>query len=106
VSFRRRREALGGAAVRIQYRVVKPRSQPEPWLRFVEPSVPVVASADMASVVQGPDGPEPLVKLSVYMYPSQRQLLREQAARRGMAMSEYIKFLVDRDRRGFLEEEL
>ncbi|WP_277350690.1 hypothetical protein [Streptomyces composti] len=40
------------------------------------------------------------------MYPSQRQLLREQAARRGMAMSEYIKFLVDRDRRGFLEEEL
>lgn len=53
-----------------------------------------------------PDGPEPLVKLTVYMYPSQRQRLREQAARRGMAMSEYIKFLIDREHRGFLEEGL
>lgn len=60
----------------------------------------------MATVVRSPEGPEPLKKFTVYMYPSQRQQLREQAARRGMAMSEYIKFLIDRDRRGFLEQEL
>lgn len=60
----------------------------------------------MATVLKGPEGPEPLVKLSVYMYAQQRQQLREQAARRGMAMSEYIKFLIDRDQRGFLEQEL
>jgi hypothetical protein len=40
------------------------------------------------------------------MYAQQRQLLREQAARRGMSMSEYIKYLIDRDRSGFLEREL
>jgi hypothetical protein len=57
----------------------------------------------MATTLKGLDGPESLVKLSVYMYPTQRQQLREQASRRGMAMSEYIKFLIDRDRSGFLE---
>lgn len=60
----------------------------------------------MATALRGPDGPEPLVKLSVYLYPTQRQQLREQAARRGMAMSEYIKFLIDKDHRGFREQEL
>lgn len=59
----------------------------------------------MAVAVKGPEGPEPLVKLTVYMYPKQRQILREQAARRGMAMSEYIKFLVNRDRSGFLGDD-
>jgi hypothetical protein len=40
------------------------------------------------------DRPEPLVKLSVYMYAKERQALREQAASKGMAMSEYVKWLV------------
>lgn len=58
----------------------------------------------MATRVQTPAGPAQLVKFTVYLYPAQRQTLREQAARRGMAMSEYVKYLVDKDRRGFLEE--
>jgi hypothetical protein len=45
---------------------------------------------------------EPLVGVRVYMYPAQRQRLREQAVRRGMAMSEYLKWLIDRDHRGGL----
>lgn len=69
--------------------------------------LPVVRSAGMATVVMNASGdPEPLVKLTVYLHARQRQVLREQAARRGMAMSEYVKFLVDRDRSGFLEESL
>lgn len=48
--------------------------------------------------VTSPEQSEPLVKLTVYMYPKERQSLREQAARRGMAMSEYVKYLVTRDR--------
>ncbi|MFJ2650888.1 hypothetical protein ACIO1C_29735 [Streptomyces sp. NPDC087420] len=58
----------------------------------------------MATRLKTPDTPAPLVKFTVYMYPMQRQTLREQAARRGMAMSEYIKFLIDKDQRGFLEQ--
>lgn len=73
---------------------------------LAEPLVPVVPSPAMATTLKGPDGPEPLVKLSVYLYPTQRQQLREQAARRGMAMSEYIKHLIDREHRGFLDQEL
>lgn len=46
-----------------------------------------------------PDSAEPLVKVSVYMYAKDRQALREQAAKRGMAMSEYVKHLVAKDRR-------
>lgn len=57
----------------------------------------------MATHVSTPDSTEPLVKVAVYMYPAQRQRLREQAARRGMAMSEYVKFLIDREHRGFQE---
>jgi hypothetical protein len=45
-----------------------------------------------------PDRSEPLVKLTVYMYAKERQTLREQAAHRGMAMSEYVKWLIARDR--------
>lgn len=41
-----------------------------------------------------------LVKVQVYLHPVQRQRLREQAARRGVSMSEYIKQLIDRDHRG------
>lgn len=40
-----------------------------------------------------------LVSVKVYLTESQRQLLREQAARRGVSMSEYVKQLVDNDRR-------
>ena len=43
---------------------------------------------------------EPLVKVQVYMYAKERQTVREQAAHRGMAMSEYIKWLIEQDRRG------
>lgn len=57
----------------------------------------------MAIVVSSLDPTEPLVKVAVYMYPAQRQRLREQASRRGMAMSEYVKYLVDREHRGFRE---
>jgi hypothetical protein len=49
--------------------------------------------------VKSPDAPEPLLKVTVYMYAKDRQALREQAARRGMAMSEYVKHLVAKDRR-------
>lgn len=59
----------------------------------------------VATYVRTPDGPEPLVRVSVYMYPAQRQRLREQAARRGLAMSEYLKQLIDRELRGFREED-
>lgn len=48
--------------------------------------------------LKAPDRPEPLVKLTVYMYAKERQTLREQAARHGMAMSEYVKYLVAKDR--------
>jgi hypothetical protein len=58
----------------------------------------------MTTRVITPDGAEPLVRVSVYMYPAQRQRLREQASRRGMAMSEYLKWLIDREHRGFEEE--
>jgi len=57
----------------------------------------------MATYVKSPGTAEPLVKLAVYMYPMERQRVREQASRRGMAMSEYIKFLIERDHRGTLE---
>lgn len=43
------------------------------------------------------DTSQPLVKVQVYMYPAQRQQVRERAARRGMSMSEYLKFLVEQD---------
>ena len=46
------------------------------------------------------DPTEPLVKVAVYMYATERQQVREQASRRGMAMSEYVKWLIDQDRRG------
>lgn len=46
-----------------------------------------------------------LVSVKVYMHPAQRQRLREQAARRGVAMSEYIKILIDEAHRGFGEVE-
>lgn len=42
-----------------------------------------------------------LVKVQVYMHSTQRQALREIAARRGMSMSEYIKMLIDRASRGW-----
>ncbi len=50
--------------------------------------------------LKSPDRPEPLVKVTVYMYAKERQTLREQAARRGMAMSEYFKYLAAQDRQG------
>lgn len=39
---------------------------------------------------------EPLVRVPVYMYARQRQALRVLAARKGMAMSEYIKYLIEK----------
>jgi len=57
----------------------------------------------MSTYVKSPDPVEPLVKVAVYMYPTERQRVREQASRRGMAMSEYIKFLIERDHRGTLD---
>jgi hypothetical protein len=54
----------------------------------------------MASYVKSPDPAEPLVGVRVYMYAKERQAVREQAAHRGMAMSEYIKWLINQDRRG------
>lgn len=58
----------------------------------------------MATVVKSLDPSEPLVRVVTYMYPKDRQRVREQASRRGMAMSEYVKWLVDRDCRGLFEE--
>lgn len=49
--------------------------------------------------IKSPDKPRPLVKVTVYMYAEERQTLREQAARHGMAMSEYVKYLAAKDRR-------
>lgn len=48
-----------------------------------------------------PNPVEPLVAVRVYMYPRQRQMLREQAGRQGMAMSEYLKFLIEEKNRSF-----
>lgn len=47
----------------------------------------------------------PLVSVKVYMHPAQRQRLREQAARRGVSMSEYLKRLIDRECRGSMRPE-
>lgn len=58
----------------------------------------------MATYVKAPDRPVSLVKVTVYMYAKERQAVREQAARRGMAMSEYLKWLVNQDRRGTIGE--
>lgn len=58
----------------------------------------------MATYVKTPDRPVSLVKVTVYMYAQERQAVREQAARRGMAMSEYLKWLVNQDRRGTIGE--
>lgn len=57
----------------------------------------------MASYLKSPDPTEPLVGVRVYMYPRQRQMLREQASRRGMAMSEYLKWLIEKENRSFPE---
>lgn len=54
----------------------------------------------MATYVKSLDPTEPLVKVAVYMYATERQQVREQASRRGMAMSEYVKWLIEQDRRG------
>lgn len=54
----------------------------------------------MATEIRTADDLEPLVRVAVYMYPKERQTIREQASRRGMAMSEYFKWLVEQDRRG------
>jgi hypothetical protein len=54
----------------------------------------------MGTYVRSVDPTEPLVKVAVYMYAIERQQVREQASRRGMAMSEYVKWLIDQDRRG------
>ncbi len=48
--------------------------------------------------LKGPDPTEPLRQVTIYMYAKDRQALREQAARRGMAMSEYVKHLIAKDR--------
>lgn len=52
--------------------------------------------------VKAPDTPEPLLQVTVYMYAKDRQSLRERAARNGMAMSEYVKHLIAKDKRGDL----
>lgn len=57
----------------------------------------------MVTQVISPNPSEPLVKVHVYMYPKERQTVREQASRRGMAMSEYVKWLIEQDRRGTFE---
>jgi hypothetical protein len=58
----------------------------------------------MVTQVVSPNPSEPLVKVHVYMYPKERQAVREQASRRGMAMSEYVKWLINQDRRGTIGE--
>jgi len=55
----------------------------------------------MATQVKSLDPTEPLVRVVTYMYPKQRQMLREQASRHGMAMSEYLKHLIERENRSF-----
>lgn len=47
-----------------------------------------------------PDPSEPLVRVTTYMYPQERQNLRELAAAHGMSMSEYMKHLIAEARRG------
>lgn len=59
--------------------------------------------ADMATKVYASVAGSSLVKVQVYVTPAQRQLVREQAARRGVSMSEYLKRLVHRDNRSFGE---
>jgi hypothetical protein len=48
--------------------------------------------------LKGPEPTEPLRQVTVYMYAKDRQALREQAAKRGKSMSEYIKHLIAKDR--------
>lgn len=47
-----------------------------------------------------PELGEPLVRVTTYMYPQERQTLRELAAAHGMSMSEYIKHLIAEAKRG------
>jgi hypothetical protein len=47
---------------------------------------------------------EPLVKMAVYVYPKVRQQIREQAALRGMSMSNYLLELAIEDRARILKE--
>jgi hypothetical protein len=57
----------------------------------------------MKRYVLVPD-PEPLVKMAVYVYPKVRQQIREQAAFRGLSMSNYLLALALDDREEILKE--
>lgn len=92
--------ALRGGSPRIQPRAVNPPvSTLDPRSRVAGVSDPTYCPA-MGTYVRSVDPTEPLVKVAVYMYAKERQQVREQASHRGMAMSEYVKWLIDQDRRG------
>lgn len=55
----------------------------------------LVAVACAGMRIEIPIETEPLVRVVTYMYPRQRQALRVLAAKHGMAMSEYLKHLID-----------
>lgn len=60
----------------------------------------LLALPSPAMRIEVPIETEPLVRVVTYMYPRQRQALRVLAAKQGMAMSEYLKHLIDEASKG------